>query len=59
MTASTLSGRPGLPGEVAERLEGLGTEDRERALRLLDVAERCCGGDVSVLVAIVEAVTAA
>ncbi|MBW3658394.1 MAG: hypothetical protein KY457_07125 [Actinobacteria bacterium] len=57
MTADTLATPTALPGEVAARLESLGQEDRERALRLLQVAERSCGGDVSVLVAVVDAVT--
>lgn len=57
MTTTTLELTTALPGEVAARLEALAAEDRDRALRLLGVAERCCGGDVSVLVAIVEAVT--
>lgn len=61
MTISTFdpSTGPALPGEVVERLERLVEEDRERALRLMGVAQRCCGGDVSVLVAIVDAVTPA
>lgn len=58
MTTATLAETTALPGEVAARLERLGQADRERALRLLEVAERCCGGDVSVLVAVVDAVTA-
>lgn len=59
MTAATLASTPGLPGDVVDRLEALPQAERQRALRLLEVAERCCGGDVSVLVAIVEAVGAA
>ncbi|MBW3620861.1 MAG: hypothetical protein KY461_11495 [Actinobacteria bacterium] len=58
MTSLTLDPTANYPREVAARLDELGRADRERALRLLEVADRCCGGDVSVLVAIVEAVSA-
>lgn len=57
MTAVTLATPTALPDELAARLEPLGQQDRERALRLLQVAERCCGGDVSVLAAVIDAVT--
>lgn len=59
MMTATHDTTPALPEDVAARLEGLPHVERERALRLLEVAERCCGGDVSVLVAIVDAVGAA
>lgn len=54
MTALTLD-PTALPPEVATRLAELTPAERLRALRLLEVAERCCGGDVGVLLAIVEA----
>lgn len=58
MTTLTLDATSNYPREVAARLDQLGCADRERALRLLEVADRCCGGDVSLLMAIVEAVSA-